>query len=80
LAQRRPSIEQRVIPTGERAKALLPTGDRRENGEPVAARAHHTRGDAARVFFINPVNGCGRHAAPLWIVCRMPDQPGDRET
>ena len=34
LAQRRPSIEQRVIPTGERAKALLPTGDRRENGEP----------------------------------------------
>ena len=26
LAQRRPSIEQRVIPTGERAKALLPTG------------------------------------------------------
>jgi hypothetical protein len=38
------------------------------------------RGDAARVFFINPVNGCGRHAAPLWIVCRMPDQPGDRET
>jgi hypothetical protein len=30
----RPSIEQRVIPTGERAKALLPTGDRRENGEP----------------------------------------------
>ena len=99
LAQRRPSIEQRVIPTGERAKALLPTRDRRENGEPnfnrcrvcttefwsgifwvVAARAHHTRSDAARVFFINPVNGCGRHAAPLWIVCRMPDQPGDRET
>jgi hypothetical protein len=34
LAQRRPSIEQRVIPSGERAKALLPTGDRRENGEP----------------------------------------------
>jgi hypothetical protein len=77
----RPSIEQRVIPTGERAKALLPTGDRRENGEPKFNRcragksrfryessrllpAHHTRGDAGRVFFINPVNGCGRHAAP----------------
>ena len=40
----------------------------------VAARAHHTRGDAARVFFINPVNAgvtqlrCGRLSA------------GDRET
>ena len=41
----------------------------------VAARAHHTRGDAARVFFINPVNGCGRHAAPLWTFKR--GRPGD---
>jgi hypothetical protein len=36
----------------------------------VAGRAHHTRRDAARVFFINPVNGCGRHAAPLWTLKR----------
>jgi hypothetical protein len=48
LAQRRPSIEQRVIPTGERAKALLPTGDRRENGEPNFNRSRVCTTDSAQ--------------------------------
>ena len=46
----------------------------------VAARAHHTRGDAARVFFINPVNGL--RASRGSAVDRLPDarpagRPGD---
>jgi hypothetical protein len=44
----RPSIEQRVIPTGERAKALPPTGDRRENRERKFNRSRVCKGSSVR--------------------------------